>query len=390
MRIYAFFIFLFFFMSCDNKKDIDATTYYKVKKISKTDTDNKIVSIQIDTINIDSSIETSLIGDFWVFEKSLYFSDRYFNYIFQFDKNGHFLNKHIGKGNGPNEVLGFNYTIPMSDGFTLLYGGNTSIYHFNERWSKISNFRINWDLKTSIKEILNNPDPTVTGAYEFDYGIPDILKIWDKDHVAIAITASHPKFNGYFNTLLYYNQSRILALVNMKTGKVDRLIGRRPPFYLSKENLPNFDHFNYEILSDNVFVNFWADPSIYIIDKKNGLATSKFGIPGKNMNINYPVTKSYEEAEEQRVKDESNFGYYHYMKHLPAENLLLRGYTKGKGKTTDGLQIYKNFALVGDIEVPKGLKIIGSIEGDLFGSQIELKDEDENLKVFKIKFIYEN
>lgn len=389
MKIYPFFLFLVLLTSCDDKNDIDATTYYDVKNISKTNAGKKIINIQTDTIYIDSSIETSFIGDFWVFEKSLYFSDKYFNYIFQFNRDGLLTDKHVGKGNGPNEVTGFSYAIPTDSGFSLSFGGNNSIYSFDKNWNKISGFRINWDLKTSKKEILENPDPAATGAYEFDYGIPEIFKKWDSDHVAMVITASHPKFNGYFNTSLYYNQSRILALVNLKTGKVDKLIGRRSPFYLLHENLPNFDHFNYEIISNALFVNFWADPSIYTIDKKSGLATGKFGVPGNGMKINYLMTQSYEEAEEQRVEDQTNFGYYHYLKYLPEENLLLRGYTKGKGSTADGLQIYKDYALIGDIEVPKGLKIIGSIEGELFGSQLEPKEEDENLKIFKIRLIYE-
>ena len=389
MKIYIIITCLICLVSCNSKNDIDARTYYDVESISKTYESKEIINIQIDTININSSIETSLIGDFWVFEKSLYFSDKYFNYIFKFNSNGVLTNRYVGKGNGPNEVIGFNYAIPTFNGFSLLFGGNNSVYPFDKNWNKVSGFRINWDIKTTRKEILENPDPAASGAYEFDYGIPGIFKTWDSEHVAIAITASHPKFNGYFDTSLYYNQSRILALVNQKTGKVDKLLGRRPPFYLSHANLPNFDHFNYEIISNDLFVNFWADPFIYTINKKSGLATGKFGRAGRGMKLNYPTTQTYEGAEEQRVENQTNFGYYHYLRYLPEGNLLLRGYTKGKGTTTDGLQIYKDFALVGDINVPKGLKIIGDIDGNIFGSQLELKDDDENLKIFKIKFIYE-
>lgn len=389
MKIYTFLILLVSLASCNNSKDIDSATYYDVKDLSKANKNKNIISIKIDTISIDQSIETSLVGEFWTFEKSLYFSDKYFNYIFQFDKDGILIDKYVGKGKGPNEVVGFNYAVPTSDGFSLLFGGNNSLSFFDKNWNKTAGFRINWDIKSLKKEILENPQPNETGAYEFDYGLPDIIKPWDENHMAIAITASHPKFNGYFNSSLYYNQSRILAIVNNKTGKVVKLIGRRSPYYLLHSNLPNFDHFNYEIISNNVFVNFWADHSIYIIDKKDGLAIGKFGSPGKNMKINYPITKSYEEAENQRATDEFNFGYYHYLKYLPEENLLLRGYTKGKGTTTDGLQIYKNYTLIGDIEIPKGLKIIGFIDHYFYGYQLEPNEKDQNLRFFKIKFSYE-
>ncbi|MFY0631701.1 MAG: hypothetical protein JXR05_15155 [Flavobacteriaceae bacterium] len=390
MKRYTLLFLSLLFLACGTKEDLNSTAYYNVLDISKKGNKEQIIGLQIDTIYIDSAVETSFIGDFWIANESVYFSDTYFNYIHQFSRNGDVIGKYVGKGNGPNEALGFHYTIPTSNDFKLLFGGNSSIYSFNKNWKKTSGYRINWDIQMSIPEILKNPDPSITGAYEFDYGIPEIFKTWDENHLAIAITASHPKFNGYFNTPLYYNHSRILALVNIETGKIDRLIGRRSPFYLSKENLPNFDHFNYEVASKEAFVNFWVDPFVYILDKKTGLATSKFGFPGRDMKANYPITKTYEMAGERVVDDMVNFGYYNYLKYSHNTKLLFRGYTKGEETNTDGLQIYKEYALIGDIDVPKGFKIIGAIGKEFFGS-IQNKNTDEGrLKFLKIKFSYEN
>lgn len=371
--------------NCKQEKDVDATLYYDVPTLS-TSFKNTIHSIaEIDTLKIQSDIETSYVGDFKIFNDTLYFADRFFGYLFRFTKEGNLIDRNIGKGRGPNEILGFNYFFTSDDGYNFLNGGNSNLSFFNKKFEKEKEYRVNWEITRSRKEILSKPLPEIGDSYEFDFGIPNIFKFWDKEHVAITITASHPKFNGYFDSELYYNYSRVLAIVNINTGKIDRLIGRRSPIYLLHKNIPNFDHLNYEVTKENVFVNFWADSTIYKIDKETGKAVGKFGKSGKNMNTNYPTTNSYDAAEENWRQDIEQYGYYNYMVYIEDTNTLYRGYTKGDKENTDGLQVYKDFEIVGDISVPKGLEIIGAINEDIYAINALEENQDE-LKVYKIKF----
>lgn len=375
--------------SCSKgKEDVDSTVFYDVANIETTKQTNVISKIEIDTITIQNDIETSFVGDFSIFNDTLYFADHFFGYLFRLNKDGNIIDKNIGKGNGPNEVRAFNYSIVSKNGYYFLDGGSSNLYFFNKNFKKEKDFRINWENKRSKQEVLANPVPTLGDSYEFGFGYPEVFKPWDNNHVAIAITASHPKFNGYFDTELYYNHSRILAIVNLESGKIEKYIGRRSPVYLNYKNLPNFDHFSYEVTENQIFVNFWADPTIYILDKKEGKAIGKFGQKGKNMKIDYPVTKTYEQAENKWKEDQENYGHYHYVKYIANKKLLFRGYHRGKGASTDGLQIYKENTQIGDIAIPKGLEIIGSIGNEFYAANKEM-NESEKLEIYKIILVYD-
>lgn len=235
--------------------------------------------------------------------------------------------------------------------------------------------------------MINNPIPSIGDSYEFDFGIPDVFKIWDEDHFSLAITTSHPNFNGYYNSSDYYNFSRILAIINKKSGKVVDLIGRRPSFYLNYSNIPNFDHFSYEVLKDDVLINFYADSLIYSLNKNTKIVTKKFGVSGINMNLDYVLTNTYEDAHKRWRKDQFEVGHYHYIKYLKNRNLLLRGYSRGINDINDGLQFYKEGCLIADIDVPKGLKIIGDVNGQLFAENLDTNKE--KLELYKVNLIYE-
>jgi len=380
--------FLLLIISCSKEGDIDSTTFYDVAHIETTEQTKVISKIEIDTILIQSDIESSFVGDFSVFNDTLYFSDHFFGYLFRFNKEGDFIDKNIGKGNGPNEVRAFNYSIVSADGYYFLDGGSSNLCFFNKNFKKEKDFRVNWENKRSKQEVLANPVPTLGDSYEFAFGYPGIFKPWDKNHMAIAITAAHPKFNGYFDTDLYYNHSRILAILNIDSGKIEKYIGRRSPEYLNYKNVPNFDHFSFEIIDKQVFVSSMIDPNIYILEKKTGNAIGKFGQQGRDMKTDYPTTSTYKQAEDKWKEDQENFGHYRYIKYITNKKLLFRGYRKGKGAMTDGLQIYKENALIGDVAIPKGLEIIGMIGNDFYAENKEMNNDDA-LKIYKINFTYD-
>ncbi|MHA7944854.1 hypothetical protein ACJOV8_017385 [Formosa sp. 3Alg 14/1] len=384
---YIFFLITIIYINYSCKEDVDigedSTAFYNVEYLSSYKNIASKLKVKIDTLRIQGDIETSFVGDFSIFNDTLYFSDNFFGYLFRFNKDGSLIDKHIGRGKGPNEVLGFSDTAISNNNYVFLNDGNGSLCIFNKSFEKEEHHIIDWQVTRSYQDIKKNPIPSLIDSYEFDYAMPNIFKQWDKEHVAIALYATHPKFNGYFDTSLYYNYSRILAIVNIKSGKVVDLVGRRSPLYLSYNNLPNFDHFGFEVAKDNVFINFWADPTIYVLDKEKKVAIGKFGVPGIDMKSNYPTTNGYEEAEELFQQHIQDYGNYRYVKFIPGQNLLLRGYTKGKGSLNDGLQIYKDYSLIGDVEVPKNLEIIGAI-GDEFYAVSTFSNEENELVIYKI------
>lgn len=379
-------IFYFLIVSCSNtsNQEINAKDFYKLNKATTSinKSSNELKKLSIKPLKLEDSIESSFIGNIQIYNDTIYFNDQNFGYVFKFDSSGNFLSREIGMGRGPNEVTGMSYFTKTDTSYVGIYNGNSYIYTFDEQFNKKEEGQADWKLSRSREEMLTKPIPSLGDIYEFDWDIPNILQPWDENHVAVAITASHPMFNAYFDTDLYYNYSRFLAIINIKNQVVEKIFGRRSPLYLENKNLPNFDHFNYETTEDDVFVNFWIDPNIYIIDKDEETVKSTFGVPGKDMIQDYVKTNSYEEAEKRRILDRSQYGYYHYLKIFNEDSLVVRGYKRGGSSETDGLQIYQDQKLIGDFDIQTGLKVIGKLDDTL----IAMPDNfDNGLTLYKIE-----
>lgn len=375
-----------FCFSCAKKQGVNCADYYNVPHhINKTDT-KLATKLTLIPIAIDSTIECSYVGNFWIMNDTLCFSDQYYGLVYKIRTDGTIVDQQVGRGKGPNEVISFDYSIPFNDNYLLVASSNSSIYTFSNGGQKISETRIDWKVsRAEASEIIHNPNPADRKGYEFDFGIEGIVQPWDEKRIAVGLTSSLDKFNGYFNTKLYYSYSRILAIIDSGSGKIDKIIGRRSPVYLQHTNIPNFDHFCFSVQKDQVLVNFWPDPKIYVIDKNKDRVLYSFGVPGINMDTNYPRTTTYEEAEMQRVNDQQSYGHYHQLKFDVATGLLFRGYTRGANSSNDGLQIYKDKILMADIAVPKGFKVIGSIDHKFY-AQIETESTDKRLIVYQFAF----
>lgn len=369
---------------CSKETEVNSLDYYDVQYIQQNENTQYLENIEITKQIVDTTIECSLSGYFFIYNDELCFADLYFNYIYKFDTGLNAIQRFAGKGRGPNEVPDFMYCVPVKKTFVLVSPSNSYMYNYSKKGKKTKKVKIQW--KSTMEEALKlaqDPVPSNYYCYEFDFGVNDIVKAWSANQIAIGLTASWEKFNGYFNTGLYYNYSRILAIVDIDNGEIKRIIGRRSPFYLKKKNIPNFDHFCFEVLNKKeILINFWPDDKIYLIDKNKDKALLSFGQKGRDMLVDYPLTQSYEDAEMQRVKDQYYFGYYHYLKFDEKNNLLFRGYIKGGNANTDGLQIYDNRQLIADLDVPKGFKVIGFLNGQFIAS-LESEQDAKHLFVYQ-------
>ena len=293
-------MFLVFLSSCEEKR-LTSTNYYSKFENKKTEELNlQKITLEIDTLKIDDNIESSYSGNFTIYNNSLVFNDVFFGYLFHFDKKMRMISKNLGIGNQQNELKGADYLI-YSDITNKLYvlSSKTGIIAvINSKFQKEKEFKINFNIKRTREEVINEPLPYLMDSYELDYGYNGILKVFDENHLAIAVTSSHPKFNGYFNSNFYFENSRIIALVNLEDEYIDKLVGRRPTIFL-KNQLPNYDHFNYEINKGFIYLNFYPEASIYKIDKEKDTLQSFFGVKGNDMRTSYVTTNSYEEAKKR-------------------------------------------------------------------------------------------
>ncbi len=380
-------VFSFCIISCNKKNNQSTLDYYRnTDYIPKENVLYKKITLKPQ--RLDTSIESTFAGYFTIYENRLFFADLYFSYVFEFDSSFKVVNQYAGKGKGPNEVTDFLYFIPGENDFCLLSSGNSLLYTFDYYGEKMNTVRIKWKGTIEIaKNLYNDPDPKDYRCYEPDFGIDGIVKNWDNEHIVYGITASWPKFNGYFNSEKYYMYSRILAVTSKKTGEITRILGRRSPIFLKYQNIPNFDHFAYEVTKKNIFLTFWPDEKIYVIDKRSDKVVSVFGKKGKNMNTLYRTTHSYETAEMQLQKDWEEYGYYHYLKIVGKKNLLFRGYKKGNLSKTDGLQIYKldTGELIADLNVPKDFVFLGEFFNRYYGWIDKSNINEKDFFIYEIK-----
>ena len=256
MKKIKIFLFLLFLISCKKEEEITNINYFNKAIINKS-IKKENIKLSIDTICPSSNLETSFNGSYTLVNDKIIFYDVYFGYLLCFDKNLNLLSKHFGRGKNSNELIGADYITysTITDKYYVLSSKTGVIAVINSKFQKEKEFEINFNIKRSREEVINEPLAHLMDSYEIDYGYDALLNVFDENHIAIAITSSHPKFNGYFNSKYYYENSRVIALINIEDEYIDRLIGRRSPLFL-KNQLPNYDHFNYQVVNDSIYLNF--------------------------------------------------------------------------------------------------------------------------------------
>jgi len=164
----------------------------------------------------------------------------------------------------------------------------------------------------------------------------------------------------------------------------------RSPIFIEKFSMPTLDYIGFTQVADTLFVSFFPDSVIYMIDKHEDRAFSKFGRQGRNMNTDYEMIHSIEEYQERERTDTDTYGYYTCLKYDEKRQWMFRGYTQGAHSQFDGLQIYKNHALIGDVDVPKGFSIVGYLNNQLIGAVEDKEVRELELKFYHVNFEMEN
>ncbi|AUP81173.1 hypothetical protein [Flavivirga eckloniae] len=340
-------------------------------------------SISLDTISIDAS-KTSLVGRWSCLEDKLIWGDFFYGFFYIYNTNYNFENKVLGRGNGPNEIPSkkwVDYAVHEDEIFII--GSSYDYYIINNKtWKKINSSRLNFSTEnTNIKELVNNPKPHYLGIYEVNY--PGLnLSFLNSETLLLSITTSHPKINAY-TSRTFYDQTKSIAVLDLKENKIVDIIGNYSPVYENYEYIPQFSNVLFTEFKGKLIISFEADSLIYNI-KKDYFITSKFGNKGGNISARYPEVTTTENYVGVYKTDRPKYGYYKYLEQISETGILFRGYQKDKPSQMDGLQIYKDNTLIGDVDVPKGFKVIGYIE-PYYYAQLPPDDLKEEFILFKFK-----
>ncbi|WP_160130963.1 hypothetical protein [Kordia antarctica] len=371
----------FLFISCSTDKKPNSNFFNGVNKSEKKIAFN---TIALDTVVFDP-IESSYNGFFDIYKNEINFIDQRFCWIFTFDKDGKIQSQNLGQGAGPNELdTGFIDAYKrLPNGKHLFMGSVFDVHIHDENWEREKKFVMKWNLTKAGWEInADNLDPDEQRLYSPHY---ENFKIQtnSNNNVYFTVEANHILFNKYY-TKEYYDMSRIFADLDLESGKVKSVFGRKSREYLNYNYLGAYDTFDYVMDSKNqMYVNHPIDSLIYVYnDEHENIYT--FGNAGKNMMTNYPEFNSQEIDGIMSIyqNKKPNTSYYTDVKHIEEKDIFFRSYHKPIAEGVDGLQIYKGNVLVADVDVPKGFKVAGYIDPYFYSDAI-LEEDELTLKAYK-------
>ena len=229
--------------------------------------------------------------------------------------------------------------------------------------------------------MLKDFQPSMPGLYSPVY-YKFILRKHNK-HVFFPIQSQHPEFN-FVESKNYYENARVLAKLDLQTGKVVDLLGRFSPVYQQFNNIGQFSLVNFDIAPNGDFyLSYEADSVIYQYDADFNIKNA-FGCKGKEMEQGYKEILNKQDFQHNYKKQRETKGYYTWIEYIAQRDLLFRSYQKSGTKANDGLQIYNDSILLGDVEVPKGMRVIGYIE-PYFYSSTDIDEMGEKIKVYRFK-----
>ncbi len=375
--------FLFFIMiSCNSAYDYDSDNfekYYSVTPESKKKI--KIKNIELHKILLDS-IPSSYIGNLSYRNDTIFFTDYRFCRIFLFTPSGKLIGKFLESGKGLNEVPTniLQAHVPLKNGSHFFMGINNDAYLFDKNFRRITQCQILRTKSQSEQEEFKHPFPDNQMLYDLCDDVIFKPRAY-KDNVYFQIFSMHPKFNMVVDD--YYKYSRIMAEMDMKSGKIKNLLGRRSPEYQKYKYLI-YDFYSFDISKDKDFyISFPPDSLIYVYNK-DFEQIKAFGIAGKNMNTKYKEVKTLDDVRNNWDNISATTDYYAWIEYFDKQNLLFRSYKKGSNDKTDGLQIYKNTVLIGDIDVPKNFRVEAYIK-PFFYSNAFIDEENEKISLYKFR-----
>ncbi|MEF9986149.1 MAG: hypothetical protein RSC28_03230 [Bacteroidales bacterium] len=372
MKSYVTWLLLLLLYGCQTTSDeLFPTPKENIKNITiKT---QPLDSICLDNINASYVGEVGLIGD------SIYFVDSKFCWLYFFDKDGKSVKRELGQGRGPkeisaNEICGHS----SSDDGWVFVGANNDCYLYDRGLNFIKTCPIN---RGDRDTILSFDLPSI---YTLSYNNLTLKRY--NQMLYMNIYSEAPKLNFFEDAKSYFDKSKTLFKTDLNNGNVIELLGGYPPVYSMDSDANRlYCNVNYDINTNNgdFYVSYEADSLIYCYNK-NYKSKWSFGIPGEDVNINYPKF-SIKEFAKKFHSERLLYSYYSGLKYISELDVVVRTYSKGKDHNNDGMQIYEGKVLVGDVAVPKNFKVIGYIAPYIYG-YCGIDEINEQIKIFKFKY----
>ena len=362
-------------ISCSNKVD--------VVHCGKRNIDQRIVMLDSFIVNADT---ISGRGNFFMQDSSIYFADSYYMSIFQYDLTSlSCVNRYLNKGQGPNELSSFLYAYPFKkgDGDWFLIDNSLGMYTYRKEDKRPLTYkgRLNFGWDNLSKD--NYDSPSVYNLMEMtDFGI-DFTCLNDSS-ILIPISLVNRNLNNVSKKR--YAKGHVFAEVNTRSMEVKNVFGHFPQIYKERPN-PFFEFFQYEMVSDTLYINHAADSLIYVYKYPDELLYT-IGYECSGINRNY--TKGYEVEMAQFKKDILSVGLNTGLLYVKEKQLLFRTVLKNFNSREVCLQAYSNNDLVLEADVPGFFKLLGFWNSYFYGVDMLPKEKEDGMNFVFYRFKIEN
>ena len=367
------FILLAVFSSCIGDKSLKQDVFFA--NVRNELPINSISSITLQPFSLEP-IESSYVALLDISDKFIYLIDKKFCWIFVFDENGRFLKRELGQGQGPNELATGTidgYVRTLSNGYFFVGGGNDC--HLYDDEFVLKN-------KYIIDKGQRGGEANYEAPWIYTLSYEHLLMKNYGDFVYYTVFSEFGDMNFIESPDSYFDSVHYLAKMNIYTGQVEKMLGKYPPMYGERRDLKQFSFVNFDIDATGTFyISFESDSLIYTYDKDFS-PVSTYGYSGKEMQYKKVVLSTFDDFSNGYEQSRAESGYYTGLKYVNDTDVLFRSYTRGKGASHDGLQIYKDGLLLGDVKVPVGFKILGYIAPYYYATS-GIEEEEEYIGMFK-------
>lgn len=382
---HIFYLLLFLSIGCSQQKT-DELSNIETSQLSKNIVIQNLELEQV-SFNYEGFVGK---GSVEIEMDKLLFLDRLSMQVLEFDQEGNFLGIPIANGEGPAEIPKFQIYARAEGNRYFMDGYAISEYNGANELSrrKLIDFYHNSDMK----DIESNPRFDDAGIYEVKYWANQI-EVRD-GYLYTKIESTNPGFNFVMHRE-YYEKAPLYGKVDLSTGKVVELLGKRPAIYQNYNHFPHFDYYFHDFLEEEIYISFEPDSLIYILNEDFEVQEA-FGNKGVGMDQSYREVSTVEDWEDYWRINQTQKGFYKYIKVIPEDELVFRTYTTGNldpnsfelGTNPQRMQIYLQKRLIGDVEVPNFFSVIGKI-GDYYYADGSLDNPDnEEIVVYKFKLNY--
>jgi hypothetical protein len=339
--------------------------------------DITIHQIDMDTLLLPE-ILCSYLGYIQTNRDSIYYTDSKFCWVFSFGKDGSVGTRHLGRGAGPSElptgkIAG---SVFLDSCRHFFVGMSHDCYIYDRHYRMDKRYRID----------IGRPDYNLTYdnpvSYMLNYG--ELVMRYFNGYLYYTAHTEKEGLWYYENPEESIANEHIIAKMNIHNGKLEELLGWVSPFYTPSKHIFHLATPYFDIDKQGHFhITYALDPLIYTYDKDFSPLTA-FGYEGKRMNKKYSSSAVENDYRTAWLADKAKCGYYTGLEYIDEIGMLLRTYTRGEKEPCDGLQIYRNETLIGDVDIPKGMTVIGYIEPFVYGAAINEDNEEINVYRFAL------